>query len=53
MFYWCYLWCPFPDEDDSGEDEDVLSRQNIKRQAQQIVDTKTKRKTVRKKKKTK
>ena len=40
----------YPDEEDSGEDEDVLTRQNIKRQAQQLVDAKNRRKVAKRKK---
>ncbi|CAH1786887.1 unnamed protein product [Owenia fusiformis] len=44
----------YDDEDDSGDDDgDVLSRNHIKRQAQQLVDSKNKRKIVKRKKKTK
>ena len=31
------------DEEESGEDEDVLTRLTIKRQSQQIIETKTRR----------
>lgn len=43
----------FDDEDDSGDDEDVLTRNAIKRQSQQIVDAKTRRRPGKRKKKTK
>ena len=46
--YYCIL-C-ITDDEDSGEDEDIVSRNNIKRQAQQLVDSKTRRKAGRKKK---
>ena len=38
----------FPDDEESGEDEDVLSRNAIKRYSQQIVDSKTKKHKTRK-----
>ena len=38
------------DEEDSGEDEDLPTRTTIKRQAQQLVDAKTKRKQGKRKK---
>ena len=38
------------DEEDSGEDEDIMTRTTLKRQSQQIIDQKTKRKAFRKKK---
>lgn len=44
----------FSDDDESGDDEDVLSRNAIKRYSQQIVDSKTKKHKTRKgKRKTK
>ncbi|XP_073244090.1 outer dynein arm-docking complex subunit 3-like [Porites lutea] len=43
----------YDDDEESGEDEDVLSRNAIKRYSQQIVDSKTKKKTRKGKKKTK
>ena len=44
----------FTDDEDSGDDEDVLSRNAIKRYSQQIVDSKTKKHKTRKgKRKTK
>ncbi len=41
------------DVDTDEEDEDVLSRNALKKQAQQLIDAKTKRKVAKKKKKTK
>eukprot|EP00794_Sanderia_malayensis_P015955 gene15955-17560_t len=41
----------YDDDDDSGEDEDFLSRNLIKRTSQQIVDSKTKKHKVRPRKK--
>lgn len=44
----------FSDDEESGDDEDVLSRNAIKRYSQQIVDSKTKKHKTRKgKRKTK
>jgi len=40
----------YDDDEDSGEDEDILTRANLKRQAQQLVDAKNRRKVTRKKK---
>lgn len=42
----------YDDEDASGEDEEILTRQSLKKQSQQIVDTKTRRRPVKRKKKT-
>ena len=41
------------DEDDSGEDEDIPNRNSIKKQSQQIMDAKTRRRPGKRKKKTK
>ena len=41
----------FTDDEESGEDEDVLSRNAIKRYSQQLVDSKTKKHKTRKNKK--
>lgn len=38
------------DDEDSGEDEDIPTRQNIKRQAQQLIDAKNRRKVAKRKK---
>lgn len=48
-----YISIPFVviDDEDSGEDEDFLSRTAIKRVSQQIVDSKTKKHKVRPRKK--
>lgn len=44
----------FTDDEDSGEDDgEVPNRNAIKKQSQFIVDSKTKRRTTKKKKKTK
>ena len=37
----------FSDDDDSGEDEDFMSRNAIKKNSQQIVDMKTKKHKIR------
>ena len=39
------------DDEDSGEDLDVMSRGQLKKQAQQLIDQKTKRRAATKKKK--
>lgn len=51
--YHCHITKLFSsaDDDDSGEDEDFLSRNAIKRSSQQIVDSKTKKNKVRPRKK--
>ncbi|XP_065068944.1 outer dynein arm-docking complex subunit 3-like [Rhopilema esculentum] len=41
----------YDDDDDSGEDEDYMSRNAIKRESQQLVDSKTKKHKVRPRKK--
>lgn len=41
----------YDDEDDSGEDEDIITRNHIKKQAQVLVDSKTKKHKVRARKK--
>lgn len=41
----------YDDEDASGEDEEVLTRQGLKKQSQQIIETKTKRRPGKRKKK--
>lgn len=48
FFFWCVS-----DDEDSGEDMDVLTRDMIKKQSQQLVDSKNKKRMPRKKKKTK
>lgn len=42
----------YDDEDASGEDEEIQTRQSLKKQSQQIVDAKTRRRPVKRKKKT-
>jgi hypothetical protein len=39
------------DEDASGEDEEVMTRQGLKKQSQQIIDAKTRRRPGKRKKK--
>ncbi|XP_071821247.1 outer dynein arm-docking complex subunit 3-like [Apostichopus japonicus] len=41
----------YDDEDDSGDDEDIITRNHIKKQAQVLVDSKTKKHKVRARKK--
>lgn len=41
----------YDDEDDSGEDEDIITRNHLKKQAQVLVDSKTKKHKVRARKK--
>ena len=41
------------DDEDSGEDEDIPTRNAIKKQSQQIVDAKTRRRPGKRKKKAK
>lgn len=49
-----FIFLMFSDEEDSGEnDTDVPDREKIKKQSQFIVDSKTKRRTTKKKKKAK